>query len=97
MSKNLRGVAVLASLILIAGCATTGPSRQTDIDALNARVTALQGQLAEKDQEISKLKGEMEDQKKAREAAEQALQNTENDQRAFLAAKKKMQEQSDLK
>ena len=47
MLKKVQQGAVLACAVLLAGCATTGGRNyQTDIDALNARVTALQGQLA---------------------------------------------------
>ena len=68
--------AVLTSLFLM-GCATTGGRNyQTDIDALNARVSALQGELSEKDSEISGLKNQVEDERLARQAAETALRST---------------------
>ena len=70
-------VIVAISSLFLSGCATTGGRNyQTDIDALNARVTALQGQLAEKDDEISSLKSKVEDERLAREAAETTLRNT---------------------
>ena len=72
--KGFAGV-VVTSLFLM-GCATTGGRNyQTDIDALNARVSAMQGQLAEKDSEISTLKGQVEDERLARQAAETALRS----------------------
>ncbi len=72
---RLRGWAVIiVSSLFIMGCATTGGRNyQTDIDALNARLSAMQGQLAEKDQQISALKNSVEDERMAREAAESAL------------------------
>jgi len=69
--------AVAISALFLSGCATTsGRNYQTDIDALNARVTALQGQLAEKDEQISSLKNKVDDERMAREAAETTLRNT---------------------
>jgi chromosome segregation ATPase len=59
----------------MAGCAT-GRSNQADIDALNARVTALQGQLASKDQQLSTLQNQVNDERMAREAAESALRTS---------------------
>ena len=50
--------AVFAVSMVLGGCAT-GRNYQTDIDALNARISALQSQLAEKDQEVSKLQGQV--------------------------------------
>jgi outer membrane murein-binding lipoprotein Lpp len=72
-SRALAGLILTSALL--AGCATTGPNRQTDIDALNARVTALQGQLAGKDQEIAALQNQVNDERMAREAAESALRS----------------------
>ena len=76
MSKrNVSGI-LLAALVLMTGCATTGArSNQTDIDALNARVAALEGQLAEKDQALN-------DQKMAREAA---MRNAESDKQRLAS------------
>ena len=67
---------LIGTLFLMAGCATTGRNYQTDIDALNARISALQGELATKDHEIN-------DQRMAREAAEAALHNAENEKRTL--------------
>lgn len=47
--------AVCALALTVTGCATSGRNYQTDIDALNAKVAALQGQLSQKDSEISRL------------------------------------------
>ena len=84
MFKRAQGLAVLAGAVLLAGCATTGGRNyQTDIDALNARVTALQGQLAAKDQEISTLQSQISDQRMASDAAQTAMHKAEDDKRAL--------------
>ena len=99
MFKKLSGMLFFAAILTIAGCATTGPSHQADIDALNARITALQGQLAEKDAEIAKMSGEIKEEANTRAAAEAALARAEEEKRALLVvSKKKTQEtDSDLK
>ena len=86
---------LVLSAVLLTGCAT-GRNYQTDIDALNARISALQGQLAEKDQQVATLQTQLTDQQMAREAAESALRNADNERRA-LAAKPKASAASDLK
>ena len=99
MSKRNVGGLLLTALVLMTGCATTaGRSNQPDIDALNARVAALEGQLAEKDQALN-------DQKMAREAAETAMRNAENERQrladqlesAKAASRKPQAPASDLK
>lgn len=70
LKRNLSGL-LLASVVFVSGCATTGGRNyQADIDSLNAKVAALQGQLDEKDQKISSLQTQSNEQKTAREAAE---------------------------
>ena len=74
---RLKGFAgIVVTSLFLAGCATT-PTRnyQPDIDSLNAKLSAMQGQLTEKDAEISSLKNQVEDEKLARQAAETALHN----------------------
>ena len=66
---------VVLSTVLLTGCAT-GRNYQADIDALNARVTALQGQLAAKDQQISTLQNQVNDERMAREALEGVNRST---------------------
>jgi chromosome segregation ATPase len=80
---------VVFSVVMLAGCATGGRNYQTDIDALNARVNALQGQLSAKDQELSTLQNRMNDERMAREAAEAALRKAENDRAALESESKK--------
>ena len=76
--------AVLACAVFLAGCATTGGRKyQTDIDALNAKVTALQGQLAAKDQEITHLQAQISDRRMADDAAQMAMRKAEDDKRAL--------------
>lgn len=102
MKQSTPFAALALMAVALTGCATTGRNYQTDIDALNARVTALQGQLAEKDQEIATLKNATSDQQMAREAAEAALRKAE-DERAQLASqlsaqsRKSASTESDLK
>ena len=59
------GTAMIAGLFFISGCATTGRNYQSDIDLLNSRITSLQAQLSEKDQEISKLQNQLGNQQTA--------------------------------
>ena len=88
MNRSGLGLFVLGALTL-AGCATGGRNYQADIDSLNARVNAQQGQLAAKDQELATLQNQINDQRMAREAAEAALQRAESDRMAALNASKK--------
>lgn len=46
---------VCALALAVSGCATSGRNNQTDIDALNAKVAALQGQLSQKDSQLDRL------------------------------------------
>ena len=57
MSKKIGSWLFITGLLFISGCAT-GRNYQTDIDALNSRVSSLQGELSQKDQEIARLQGE---------------------------------------
>ena len=84
MLRKVREWGLLACAVLLAGCATTGGRNyQTDIDALNARVTVLQGQLAAKDEEISSLQTQVSDQRMASDAAQTAMRKAEDDKRAL--------------
>mgnify|MGYP001617376096 CR=1 FL=1 len=98
-----KGLGLIAlSAAMLAGCATGGRNYQTDIDGLNARVNALQGQLAAKDQELGQLQNEVSDQRMAREAAEAALGKAKSDlaalqDRPTTSAPSKKAYASDLK
>ena len=81
--KKSHLVWVFLGATMLAGCATGGRNYQTDIDAMNARITALQGQLAAKDQEIHALEGQVADQRMARDAAEAALASAQNEHRSL--------------
>ena len=63
-------VFLLAGVLIISGCATTGRNYQSDIDALNSRITSLQAELSEKDQEMSKLQNRLGDQQASLTSAE---------------------------
>ena len=105
MFRRVQGLFAFAFVALLAGCATTTGTRnyQTDIDSLNARVSALQGQLSAKDQEIAALQNKMNEQDSARASAEAALRNAENEKRALAdrladaASQAKKAPESDLK
>lgn len=75
LKKAGLGVFVLF-LAAVSGCATTGRNYQTDIDALNAKVAAMQNQLSEKDGEIARLQERMQED-------ESALLRAENEKRAL--------------
>ncbi|MBI3252665.1 MAG: hypothetical protein HYZ52_05070 [Candidatus Omnitrophica bacterium] len=49
---------VFLSFLTASGCAT-GRNYQTDIDALNAKLAALQGQLSTKDEEVTRLQNQL--------------------------------------
>ncbi len=76
--SSLFGVGILAAVLMVGGCAT-GRNYQTDIDALNAKVQTLQGELASKDQAIARLEGDLASQRAA-------LSQSENEKR-LLAEK----------
>ena len=94
--KRRKWTVVVLSAFLLTGCATTGRNYQTDIDALNARVSALQGQLAEKDQQLSKLQDDLNEQRSAREATEGENRSLETQLRD-ARTQKTAPAQSDLK
>ncbi len=95
---------LLLGLLAISGCAT-GRNYQTDIDALNARISTLQGQLAAKDDEINRLQGQQTQQQAALTQAEADKQMLSEkldaalSQAASRASKKTLMrsEESDLK
>jgi len=68
--KWLFGVFVILSLGALAGCATASRNTEADLDALNSKISSLQGQLSEKDAEIARLQNQMRDGETARIQAE---------------------------
>ena len=72
--KSMQALALITGALTLAGCATTSRNYQADIDSLNSRITALQAQLSEKDQEAGKLRSQMGDQ-------EARLKNAESEKR----------------
>ena len=73
MFKKIHGgILVLGSVLLLAGCAT-GRNYQSDIDALNSRISALQGQVSAKDEEISKLQDQLSQAEAERQRLNQKL------------------------
>lgn len=74
MSRTAGFVAVLTmGLWTLAGCATAR-SYQSDIDALNSRIAALEGRISEKDAEIAGLRSRM-------QGSEAALAQAQNDKK----------------
>ncbi len=64
-------------ILALSGCAT-GRNYQADLDALNARISALQGQISSKDEELSRLRSEV----NASESSQRAsLARAESDNR----------------
>ena len=47
----------LLGVIFVSGC-STGRSYQSDMDSLNAKISALQGQMTAKDEELARLRSE---------------------------------------
>ena len=93
---------LLAVSVMVSGCATTR-NYQGDIDALNAKVATLEGQLSEKEAELARLQNQIRDEESARQQAEnekRALsEKLENAlaQRAAAKATKAVIPDSDLK
>ena len=68
MKSISKFILVGALLTGAAGCAT-GSHYETDINSLNARISSQQGQLAAKDEELSRLQSQLNDERSARQAA----------------------------
>ncbi len=66
-------VFLVLTTMSLAGCAT-GRNYQADIDALNSKISALQGQLDAKDQEVSRLQDQV-------NSGERRLSDSENEKR----------------
>lgn len=98
MTKQMSILMGVVGLLLISGCATTR-NYQPDIDSLNSKITALQAQLSEKDQEIAKLQNRLGDQEaelKQAESEKRGLSEKLSSATAKLDAASKTPE-SDLK
>ena len=68
MLKSVRFLLLFFAAVALAGCATAGKNYQPEIDALNARLTALQGQLSAREQEVSALQNQLNKERDARDA-----------------------------
>lgn len=98
LKSNKRFLLTFISLVALAGCAT-GRNYQSDIDALNSKVTAMQGQLSEKDQEIMKLQNQLSQQQASldRSEDENRMLSEKLDNAMRAKSESKGQPQSDLK
>ena len=93
-------VFLVGSIALVSGCAT-GRNYQSDIDALNSKISALEGQLSAKDQEIARLQNQTTQQQAAlsqAEAEKRTLSEKLHQAASQLESKKAAKSQeSDLK
>lgn len=71
MTKRIVGAMLMVvGVLAVSGCATTSRSSQADLDALNSKVSTLEGQLSAKDGELSRLQSQVNDQRTALAQAE---------------------------
>ena len=75
--KMNAGMFLLLGVLLVSGCATSR-NYQSDIDSLNSRISALQGQLSAKDEEIARMQNQS-------SVQQTALAQAEADKRALSA------------
>ncbi len=106
--KSLFGILSVSAVLMLAGCAT-GRNYDADINALNSKLSMMQGQLTSKDEEIARLQGQMKEEESSRmqaEAERRALNDRLNatleelsqaKARAAKAPKKEVIPDSDLK
>lgn len=66
--KTLAAIGITA--LLASGCATTGRNYQTDIDAMNAKLAAMQAQLNQKEEELARVQDRLREEEAARMQAE---------------------------
>ncbi|MBI3315807.1 MAG: hypothetical protein HYZ87_02395 [Candidatus Omnitrophica bacterium] len=71
---------LFAGVLTVSGCAT-GRDYQTDIDALNSRVSTLQGQLSAKDEEITRLQNQLSQQQSDLSQKQSSLAEAESEKR----------------
>ncbi len=93
-NKIILGLVTVASFFVISGCATTGRNYQADIDSLNSRLSALQGQISAKDEEIARLHEEMDSREASLRQAEADKQHLNNKLDAALAQAKTIKAES---
>ena len=62
------GMLGIVALLAVNGCAT-GRNYQADMDALNAKISALQGQVVSKEDELSRLRSEVSESESSQRAA----------------------------
>ena len=109
LKKINLGLLGLCVLLTTTGCAT-GRNYQADLDALNAKISALQGEISSRDEELAHLRSQV---SQSETSQREALAQTESENRklneklnsalakleAAKAVKKvrKKQEESDLK
>ena len=96
MPRQANFIVAVGVLFLITGCATT-KNYQPDIDSLNSRITALQAQLSEKDQQIVKLKNQLGSQQSELKQAESEKRELMDKLSAASRQAPPKAEQSDLK
>jgi len=99
--------AVFLGALIFSGCATTSSRNyQPDIDALNARISTLQGQLSSKEEELSRTQNQLRDQDTRlgqAEAEKRILSEkldsamTELQAKSRVSSPKRKHEESDLK
>ena len=92
--KAVLGLFFSGLLVAVSGCAT-GRNYQADIDSLNARISALQGQLSSKDEEINRLQNQAKEESQAlsrAEAEKRALSDKLDSALSKLEEKSRQQE-----
>lgn len=90
--KFTSGLALVAAVFVISGCATSGRNYQSDIDSLNSRVSSLQRESSAKDQEISRLQSQLNEHQSALSQAESDKRSISDKLDAALAAQARAEE-----
>lgn len=90
--KFTSGLALVAAVFFVSGCATSGRNYQSDIDSLNSRVSSLQRESSAKDQEISRLQSQLNDQNSVLSQSESEKRAMNERLEAALAAQARAQE-----
>ena len=90
--KSTLGLTLVVAAFIVSGCATSGRNYQSDIDSLNSRVSSLQRESSAKDQEISRLQGQLGDQQSALSQAENEKRAANDKLEAALAAEAQARE-----